>query len=325
MPRMTRFGPSCLAFALGSMLFAGCHASHVGGGDPRRCGDALCDEGERCCLDCDGDGTCFPVDLPCPRHACMEECRGSDDCPDDALCRFEPGVCGGLGQCEVRPTGCPEDCPGVCGCDLAFYCNACDAASAGVSLTDRAACEGEPCGTDGVCSPGTLCCPGCRGEGVCVPEGEMCPPVACPEECFSPFECGFDQVCQFPGEACAGPGRCVPVPFLCEDDCPGVCGCDGATYCNACQALTAGVSVAPPERCAGPPTCGRGGDVCAPEEYCDLGDACGATDGQRCQVLPTTCSGAVDPVCGCDGRTYSNGCLANAEGVTVGFLGPCDG
>ena len=30
---------------------------------------------------------------------------------------------------------------------------------------------------------------------------------------------------------------------ICQQDCPGVCGCDGKTYCNECIANSKGISV----------------------------------------------------------------------------------
>jgi len=32
-------------------------------------------------------------------------------------------------------------------------------------------------------------------------------------------------------------------PGICTQDCPGVCGCDGETYCNECIANSVGISV----------------------------------------------------------------------------------
>lgn len=57
-------------------------------------------------------------------------------CAADQYCRFATstpacGQWGTEGTCEPRPTGCPPDCPGVCGCDGQFYCSACAAAEAG--------------------------------------------------------------------------------------------------------------------------------------------------------------------------------------------------
>jgi len=50
--------------------------------------------------------------------------EGSNPCQVPAL--------DGSGICRLRPESCPKDCPGVCGCDGKFYCNACEAHRAGV-------------------------------------------------------------------------------------------------------------------------------------------------------------------------------------------------
>ncbi|MFT3764644.1 MAG: hypothetical protein QM820_03865 [Minicystis sp.] len=60
-------------------------------------------------------------------------------CAADEFCAFDPaGSCGNFdltGVCTPKPGGCPADCPGVCGCDGQFYCNACGAHAAGTDVS----------------------------------------------------------------------------------------------------------------------------------------------------------------------------------------------
>lgn len=65
-------------------------------------------------------------------------------CDFGEWCDYDPpGSCGGFdnyGTCQPMPQGCPADCPGVCGCDGQFYCNACEAHGAGVDTSDIPEC-----------------------------------------------------------------------------------------------------------------------------------------------------------------------------------------
>lgn len=62
------------------------------------------------------------------------------------------------------------------------------------------------------------------------------------------------------------------------------------------------------------------------KEYCDypVTAACGAADRMgTCQPRPDVCNRHAMLVCGCDGKTYGNPCLANAAGVSVRASGAC--
>ena len=68
------------------------------------------------------------------------------------------------------------------------------------------------------------------------------------------------------------------------------------------------------------------GLVCDVDQYCDYPDDsfCGAADQLGvCRQRPEVCTMDVDPVCGCDGETWSNACVANSAGVDVAHDGPC--
>ena len=77
-------------------------------------------------------------------------------------------------------------------------------------------------------------------------EGECDPgPVVCHDN----FDCADDEYCRKRKGRCEAEGVCEPRPEVCPLVIDPVCGCDGETYDNACEAAASGVSLEDDEAC----------------------------------------------------------------------------
>lgn len=246
------------------------------------------------------------------------------DDTDAALPDAAPDATADVGVCGPDPSGCSMD---SCG-------------SGATCVVDPMACRSTGCACE-ESSGSWLCTPDCGG-GTCVAAAD------CPE--------ASDPVCDQRGttwrNACeaarAGAtsvtlGACAAVCNV-DEDCPFDIGRCGAGGCEACPPFDSST-------CA---PCSRGSVfesrngclscTCIPmrecEEHadCDEGGRCigfgGCTDlcldgdpqccaATYCENDAIMCPAIYLPVCGVDGRTYSNACLAGVAEVAVAYDGEC--
>lgn len=166
---------------------------------------------------------------------------------------------------------------------------------------------------------------------VSVPSSFFEPPAPEPSVCGANATCGSDEYCDFPDDRCAGEGVCASVPDACTRELAPVCGCDGTTYPNRCEAARARANVAHEGECLDDElaVCGGRNDlVCKPDQYCQYGlGMCLLPDAEgECAPrpeAPCVCPLVIDPVCGCDGRSYDNSCQAACAGQSVATVGVC--
>ena len=79
-------------------------------------------------------------------------------------------------------------------------------------------------------------------------------------------------------------------------------------------ALLAAVATAPPARAQEPNACSSASE-CAAGEFCDTTPRCPGNGAKGvCRRKPSVCTDQYLPVTGCNGRVYSNACVAASDG-----------
>jgi len=151
-------------------------------------------------------------------------------CAEKQFCSYALSAkCGAgdmSGTCQPIPELCTMEFAPVCGCDGKTYATTCVASRVGVSVAQQGACAGD------------------SGSGIA--EGKTCGTRGVHGDCAAGLYCAYRSQC---GATDAG-GICSKKPQACTREYLPVCGCDGRTYANKCEAAHAGTSVAKAAECS---------------------------------------------------------------------------
>ncbi|GAB4298349.1 MAG: hypothetical protein Kow0090_13780 [Myxococcota bacterium] len=296
MPPDCKEGDACAAVCYGRCVVGerGCECE--GAEKKIVCGENGKTYANECLMECDGvekahDGECEDSGgLP---DSCWEKFCDSGE--EIRWCTKDIGEDGCPSYCECsEPIGEGMGCDSDKDCPEAYFCS-----------------EEERCAE--------ICFSDEEGEKECE---EICKRICLPKAgnlrtCLSDADCAVYESCEYPEEI---RDVCLPPPD-CESGgpCPDVC----AGVCISHEQKRVCYSTGD---CAGGELCSVEMGDCFPPPGCDSEEmGCPAVCTGYCVPADDDCNCYMiyAPVCGVDGRTYGNDCVAKCEGVAIAYPGEC--
>jgi hypothetical protein len=209
-------------------LLAACSGNTASGERSASCeGDPPADRCNTC--------SCVNGSWTCTARAC------ADECPEPLL--PPPNV-----RCEIERVFARDPGSGRC-CE---YDSSCFAPRSWATFASAAACENPD-----ACTPGETRNDGCNTCS-CTRDGQWaCTQRACGTACGARAgnTCGTPEYCAYEeGQLCGAADAesvCLPRPGGCDAVYEPVCGCDGQSYGNSCEAAMAGTGVMSAGTCPG--------------------------------------------------------------------------
>ena len=142
--------------------------------------------------------------------------------------------------------------------------------------------------------------------------------------------CPSPLVCRYPeGNHCGASDRAGTCHWPidgCDAKSTKVCGCDGVSYVNQCEANRHGAAAAYRGACVPCQAAAACADVTAggvrTATFCHVAEGASASEGV-CWPRPSACDEGGPPVCGWDGRTYPSACEARRAGFDAQHSGAC--